>query len=214
MAAERLRIRVANHGRPLPILVIARSIGSLALLLALTGWLFPRADAAAGAQGEPARASGDLQMLHVQGSVYMLAGAGANITVQVEDAGVVLVDTGSAASSAGVEEAIKRLTKKQVRYIINTQHRDDHTGGNGALEKAFKNPPLIAHENVLKRMTSAASAGASRPVSEQPTDTFFTPIRDLYNGEAIQSSISRVKPTATRSSTSADPTSSAPATSS
>ena len=39
--------------------------------------------------------SGEIEVLHVQGNVSMLAGAGGNITVQTGNDGILLVDTGS-----------------------------------------------------------------------------------------------------------------------
>ena len=130
---------------------------------------------------EQGSGAGEIEILPVQGNVYMLAGAGANITIQVDDAGLVIVDTGRAMSSARVIDAIRKFSAKPVRYIINTQSYEDHTGGNGAISDAFKHPPIIAHENLVKQLTDAG-----RPSADLPTDSFFTPIRDLYNGEVIQ----------------------------
>ena len=44
----------------------------------------------------PIPTDGEVHVLHVQGNVYMLVGAGGNITVQVGDMGVLMVDTGLA----------------------------------------------------------------------------------------------------------------------
>ena len=74
--------------------------------------------------------SGEIEVLHVQGNVSMLAGAGGNITVQTGNDGILLVDTGSAAMTDKVVEALRRLSKGQVTYIINTDDRSDHIGGN------------------------------------------------------------------------------------
>src|SRR5262249_13327785 len=126
------------------------------------------------------------EILPVQGNVYMLAGAGANITIQVDDAGLVIVDTGDQASSAKVLDAIRKFSNKPIRYIINTQDHPDHTGGNALLADSFKRPPIIAHENVVKHMTVPPAGKEARKSADLPTDSFFTPIRDLYNGEVIQ----------------------------
>src|ERR1700757_4911904 len=71
-----------------------------------------------------------LELLHVQGNVSMVAGAGGNITVQVGNDGILLVDSGSAAMSEKVLETIRTLSKGQVTYIVNTNERSDHIGGN------------------------------------------------------------------------------------
>ncbi len=66
----------------------------------------------------------------VQGNVYMLVGDGANITVQVGDQGVLLVDTGLAKMSDNLLAAVRSLSDKPIRYIIDTSDDPDHIGGN------------------------------------------------------------------------------------
>src|SRR5579872_6031548 len=87
----------------------------------------------------PARAqqsSQDLEVLKVQPNLYMIAGAGGNIGVQLGPAGVILVDTGTAAMSDKVLAAVKRLSDKPIRYIVDTSAEPDHVGGNAKLSKA------------------------------------------------------------------------------
>src|SRR5688572_18564562 len=62
----------------------------------------------------------EVQVLPVQGNVYMLVGAGGNITLQVGDEGVLLVDTQFAELSDKILAAIRKLSTKPLRYIINT----------------------------------------------------------------------------------------------
>src|SRR5262245_65026268 len=50
-----------------------------------------------------------LDILHVQGQVYLVAGAGGNVVVQTGDEGVLVVDTGATGQSAKVLEAIDKL---------------------------------------------------------------------------------------------------------
>jgi glyoxylase-like metal-dependent hydrolase (beta-lactamase superfamily II) len=128
----------------------------------------------------------EIKTFHVQGNVYMLIGAGANIAVQTGDDGVLVVDTGVAAMRNQVLAAIRKLSTKPIRWIINTHGYPDHTGGNEALSQAGEtvngNPAaIIANENVLTRMVEA-----KRPVTEQPLNSFFEDSRDFYfNGEAV-----------------------------
>src|SRR5205085_1660576 len=63
-------------------------------------------------------APGELQVLPVAGNVHVFIGAGANITVQAGNQGVLLVDTGTAAMSAKVIAAIKSISPKPLRYIV------------------------------------------------------------------------------------------------
>jgi glyoxylase-like metal-dependent hydrolase (beta-lactamase superfamily II) len=66
----------------------------------------------------------------------MVSGAGGNIAVQVGDDGVLMVDTGLEAPGERVMEAVRRLSSKPIRYIVNTSARPDHTGGNERFAKA------------------------------------------------------------------------------
>jgi len=127
---------------------------------------------------------GEIKIFHVQGNVYMLYGAGANVAVQIGDEGVVVVDTGVAAMRDKVLAAIRQLSPKTIRWIINTHSDPDHTGGNETVSQAGMtvngNPAaIVANEKTLAHMSD-------RPSTEWPLNTFFEDQRDFYfNGEAI-----------------------------
>jgi glyoxylase-like metal-dependent hydrolase (beta-lactamase superfamily II) len=148
---------------------------------------------------------GGVQLLPVRGSIYMLAGAGSNVTLQIGQDGVLVVDTGSGLKTAEIVAAITRLTDKPIRWIVNTHYHADHTGGNGPIAKTGRSVPqvaigagrlftdaddiarIVAHENVLKRMS--APTGARAPVASEhwPSATFFVEEEELFfNGEPIQ----------------------------
>jgi glyoxylase-like metal-dependent hydrolase (beta-lactamase superfamily II) len=149
----------------------------------------PARDAGARTQSQPQTASassGDIKIFHVQGNVYMLVGAGANVAVQIGDEGVIVVDTGNAQMREKVLAAIRTLSTKTIRWIINTHPDADHTGGNETMSQAGMtvngNPAaIVANEKVLKRMSDA-----KRPSAEWPLNTFFEDERDFFfNGEAV-----------------------------
>lgn len=127
-----------------------------------------------------------IESFHVQGNVYMLAGASSNIAVQIGDDGIIVVDTGSRDTSEEVLSAIRALSDKPIRWIINTSADVAHTGGNETISQAGMtvngNPAaIVGHENVLARM-----AFEDRPVTEWPLNSFFESQRDFYfNGEAV-----------------------------
>jgi cyclase len=139
----------------------------------------------------------EVQTLKVQGNVYLLAGAGGNIAVQVGDQGVLLVDTGYDQMSAKILAAIRKISDKPIRTIINTTLADDHTGGNGTLVKAgFINQAgpglggrpneamLIGHNNLLRLMTEIGEAKIS--TDRWPPNTYPGKQKDTYmNDEPV-----------------------------
>ena len=138
-----------------------------------------------------AAASGGLEVLEVRPNFFLLAGAGGSIGVQVGEDGAVVVDAGSAASAAAVVEAIKRITPKPIRYVIDTGPDADHVGGNEVLSKAGeadirsgrKNPmgaPILAAEGVLRHMSSTSGSTPAYPASAWPTETFHYARKYMY----------------------------------
>lgn len=136
-------------------------------------------------------ATGDVQSYPVQGNVHLLVGAGGNIAVQIGDEGVLVVDTGLAQFADKTLAAIRRLSDKPIRYIINTHFHSDHTGGNEVIGKAGStiqgNPTaIIAHENVLKRMSAPTGEVSPTPVAAWPTSSYVKGSRDFYfNDESV-----------------------------
>jgi len=152
---------------------------------------------------EPGSATdGVIQVLPVQGKVHMLVGAGGNIIVQAGDEGVLVIDTGMGSRGADILAAIKRISDKPIRIVINTHVHDDHTGANETLAAAGRalagNAPgnsglalesarVLAHENVLKRMSAPTGEPSPRPFGAWPTETFFGEDKEIFfNDEAIQ----------------------------
>ena len=144
----------------------------------------------------------EVHVLPVQGSVYMLVGAGGNMTVQAGNDGVFLVDTMYAPLADKIVAAIRTVSNKPIRYIVDTHVHGDHTGGNEPLRKAgstitggnvsadirdsAEGAQIIAHQNVLNRM-SAAKGPDSAKSAAWPTDTFVGDEKDVFfNGEGIQ----------------------------
>jgi cyclase len=157
---------------------------------------------AAGLLSAQTPAATELTVLPVQGNVYMINGAGGNITVQIGPMGVVVVDTGLAQNADKVVAAIRKLSDKPIQYIINTHMHPDHTGGNEAVRKAGVTitganvagnltdagvgAQIIAHENVLNRLSAPTGKQAVAPEGAWPTDTYFEGQKELYfNDEPI-----------------------------
>ena len=71
--------------------------------------------------------------------MHLVAGSGANITVQVAPDGLLVVDSSVAAMSEKVLAAIRTISDKPIRHIINTSADEHHTGGNENLSNAGRN---------------------------------------------------------------------------
>jgi cyclase len=143
-----------------------------------------------------------LQTVHVQGKVHMIVGAGGNIIVQAGEEGVLVIDTGTGRRGGDVLAAIRTISDKPIRLVINTHLHDDHTGANELIAAAGRslggNAPgnsgigldtahVLAHENVLRRMSAPSGEPSPRPFAAWPTDTFFGDDKELFfNDEAIQ----------------------------
>jgi glyoxylase-like metal-dependent hydrolase (beta-lactamase superfamily II) len=151
---------------------------------------------------------GGLDVVQLRPNFYVIAGAGGNIVVQIGPEGAILVDSGSTEKADQVLAAIRRLTPLPIRYIINTNMDADHVGGNDKLARAGLSilpgavaagaglnddlvsnsgrASVLAHENVLARMT-AATGPQALPFGHFPTKTFAFRQYSMYlNGEGIQ----------------------------
>jgi cyclase len=137
-------------------------------------------------------ASAPFEVLPVQGKVWMIAAQGKNVAVQIGDEGVVLVNTGVTGSADAILAAIRTLTDKPIRYVINTSAAPEAignnevfatlAGGNTSRSGQGPTPAVVAHEKVLTRMTASGNVASSG----WPTDAFLFDKRSFFfNGEAI-----------------------------
>lgn len=133
-----------------------------------------------------------IKVTKVAGNVYMLEGAGGNIGASVGEDGIVVVDDQYAPLADRIQAALKGITDKPVRFVINTHYHEDHTGGNSYFQKQA---PIIAHDNVRKRLESGGGAGNGgsihmefkpAPKEALPIITFDHDVTVHLNGEDIR----------------------------
>jgi glyoxylase-like metal-dependent hydrolase (beta-lactamase superfamily II) len=144
---------------------------------------------------------GEIHLLPVQANVSMLVGAGGNIAAQVGKDGVVLVNSGDGKLTDKVLAAVKQLSNKPIRYILNTSVDAAYTGGNepvaragstitgGNVVGANANWPatIVAHENVTTRMSATQGKPGAIPPAAWPQDVYFNDQKDIFvNGEPVQ----------------------------
>lgn len=139
-----------------------------------------------------------IETLHVQGNVWLLAGAGANVAVQVGSDGPLIVDSGYKQMAGKLLAAIHELTPGTIRIIVNTTLADDHTGANaelvaaGSLNQAGpglggrpNEGDLVAHANLLLLMADIGEAVIA--TDRWPPSTYSLEEKDLYsNGEPVE----------------------------
>jgi cyclase len=144
-----------------------------------------------------------IEIVHVQKNIYMLVGGGANVTLQIGDEGAFLVNAGSPGQGDKLVAAVRHLTRKPLRFLVNTGADPDEVGGNAAVVAAAGGPTgvvagaagrpanagilTVAHENTVNRMTAGAPGMPGLTGDAIPISTFFTARKDFYaNGEAVQ----------------------------
>jgi glyoxylase-like metal-dependent hydrolase (beta-lactamase superfamily II) len=156
------------------------------------------------AAGQADAAAADLDVLQLRSNFYVIAGAGGNVGVQVGIDGVVVVDAGSTARARDLLTAIRKISPKAIRYVIDTSGDPDHVGGNETISVAgatlftgwttgnagvFGRPgaSIVSTEQVLERMTRSAGQTAPYPIDALPTEAFYQPRKYMYlNDEGIE----------------------------
>jgi glyoxylase-like metal-dependent hydrolase (beta-lactamase superfamily II) len=156
------------------------------------------------ASGAEAQSSGQAnagpatRTTHVVGGIYMISGAGGNVTVSVGDSGILIVDAGAADASDALLAAIHDISDKPLRYIVNSSALPEHSGGNAAIRVAGQTftggnatvvggvdegAAIVGHERTLFRLADLPDV----PPAALPTETFFVSKHDLYfNDEPVE----------------------------
>ena len=143
-----------------------RSTANIASALAVMVMLGP--------SGLPAQ----LTVIPVTGQIYMLAGEGGNVAVSAGKDGIVIIDDKYKGRAEQIKSALATLKMGEVQYILNTHHHGDHTGTNDVFGLTV---PIVAHENVRKRLIEG-----DLPESAWPVITFNDQLALHFNGEKLQ----------------------------
>jgi glyoxylase-like metal-dependent hydrolase (beta-lactamase superfamily II) len=153
----------------------------------------------------PAYEDGTIEALHVAGNVYLVAGGGANVVVQDGRTGLLVVNTGPAATGKAVLGGIQQVAKKPIRLILSTSSDEELTGANEIVSNAGANvnagvggaggreparlegAPIIATEAVLHRMSGLKNEPAREPFGTWPHLSFYGPLSTRnFNDEVVE----------------------------
>src|SRR3954469_8814601 len=120
-----------------------------------------------------------IKATHVASNIFMLEGSGGNIGVSVGPDGILIVDDQFAPLAGKISAALQKLNPGKLKFVLNTHHHGDHTGGNAQFGKEAH---IIAHSNVRKRL------GGDKPDGKAglPIITFDNSLSVHFNGEEIK----------------------------
>ncbi len=122
--------------------------------------------------------------------VYMLAGAGGNMSLFTGPEGAILVDDQYAPLTMKILATIRTLTDRPLRFVVNTHWHGDHTGGNENL--GMQGVPIVAHVNVRTRLSAPQKLplynydGPASPAVALPIVTYADSLTLSLNGETIR----------------------------
>lgn len=121
----------------------------------------------------------EIKTTQVSGNIYMLEGAGGNIGVSAGPDGILIVDDQFAPLADKISAALQQLNPGRLKFVLNTHHHGDHTGGNEVF--GAKEAVIVAQSNVRTRLGAAKAAAAALPVI-----TFDESASVHFNGEEIR----------------------------
>ncbi len=130
-----------------------------------------------------------IQAVPVADGIYMLLGSGGNIGLAVGDDAIFLIDDQFAPLSQRITDAIRAVSEKPVRFLLNTHWHGDHTGGNENFGKA--GVVIVAHDNVRQRMSVEQFMARfnqkvpASPKAALPVITFTDMVTFHINGDDI-----------------------------
>lgn len=142
------------------------------------------------AQSRLAYASTPLLTAQIRAGVFVLAGAGANLTAIAGSSAGAIVDTGFGPRVGEVEDAVSGLLGRMPQWVINTHWHFDHTDGNTAFTAA--GATILAHANCRARLSvsqhvpSLSWRISASPRQAWPSLTFNQPLTLYLGTEELQ----------------------------
>lgn len=119
---------------------------------------------------------------HVVGQVYVVAGAGGNVVVFAGDDGIFLVDTNFIVFYDQIMAAIRQISDKPIRFVVNTHSHLDHVQNNENM--AMMGAIIFAQPNLRRAMMGGRAPG-SDPPGGLPVVTSSELLTFHFNGEEV-----------------------------
>jgi cyclase len=154
------------------------------LLFALVSPVMLLAAQAALAQQQQDFSAVQIKVHKVAGNFYYLEGQGGNVGVLVGDDGVLMIDDQFAPLTEKLVAAIKTISTKPIKMLVNTHIHGDHTGGNENVGKM--GVQIIAHDNVRARLIRGVNGAPPAPAVALPVVTYGDAIGLHFDGEDIE----------------------------
>lgn len=137
-----------------------------------------------------AQAQGSLSIEQVKDGLYTISGSGGNVGVRVTTEGVILIDDKFPRNFAEIQELVSQVSDQPVRYVLNTHHHGDHSGGN---IEYINISEIIAHQNARDNMVRGNQDAPPRLVFTDQTAVYLggVEVRAFYmgrghtNGDAV-----------------------------
>jgi len=141
------------------------------------------------AQGQPDFSKVEIKTTKISGNFYTLEGQGGVIGVLTGPDGVLMVDSQFAPLTGKIVAAVKQISDKPIRFMINTHVHPDHTGGNANLGNM--GVTIFAREQLRERLIhpSPGANGAvppGAPAAALPVVTYSGPVTFHLNGEDVR----------------------------
>ena len=171
-------VRLWDEKAEAPLVFFAETDAAFAAVRALPG--FPKL---LGRVGEI-----QLQVIPVQGSVHRIEGAGCTLAASIGPDGILLVDTGYGALAGNVREALRKLAPNApVRFLVDTHHHEDHSGGNARFASEAE---VIGHAAARAELARPHDVFdqtlPGRPEAGLPTLTTDRALTIHFNGEEVR----------------------------
>jgi glyoxylase-like metal-dependent hydrolase (beta-lactamase superfamily II) len=145
--------------------------------------------AAQAQQARPDLSKVEIKTTQLADNFYTLEGQGGTISVLTGPEGVLLVDSQFAPLTDKLVEAIKKISDKPIRFLINTHVHGDHTGGNENFAKL--GATIFSREQLRTRLehpnpAADGTPGKPAPAQALPVVTYDDPVTIHLNGEHVR----------------------------